>query len=446
MADKFSNVSKVMTLTSSILATDGVINVNDATGLPLTFPYRLAIAYETPDVEIVLVNSAAGNALSVTRGQEDTPARPHSTGTIAVLVWTAKHATDTTSHIEQVANVHGVGSGNNVVGTGTTQTLTNKTISGSNNTITNIGNSSITSLDGSKLTGVITVATIAVANVTGNWPIDTRSTGNLPIDTRTTGNLPIDTRTSGNLPGSRLASPVTAAMTFNSAATFNNGIFVAGPTTGATATFAPTATPTASTVIATGNEPMPALTVRRNNSSSLGNALLYVATEAGAALLQVFRDGKILSTTTIEATDFLISGSPDRSVKGELDGLAGAALGLVNSGGFSGFSTNSSDNVFFVYTVALPAGRNYLALASTGTNSSNSNTKWDGSFGLNGVGETPRKWVQMAPFSNQVGIDFMLPFAWGGGSAQFFFRARGFEGNGTVGCGGSIYIFDMGNV
>lgn len=47
------------------------------------------------------------------------------------------------AHILASLNVHGIGSGNAVVGTGTTQTLTNKSISATNNTIADLNNSNI---------------------------------------------------------------------------------------------------------------------------------------------------------------------------------------------------------------------------------------------------------------------------------------------------------------
>lgn len=213
MAYKYSNVSKPMTLTSGINTSDVTIVVSDATGLPITFPYRLAIGLNTASIEIVYVTAGTGNTLTVTRGREDTASQVHSTGATVDHVATAADFQDAAAHIDATTNVHGVGAPSSVVGTQTTQTLTNKTMSGASNTFT--------AIPGSAITGAIS-GTIAVANVVGDWPIDTRSTGNLPIDTRTSGNLPIDTRstgnlpittrTTGNLPGSRVASPLVGPM------------------------------------------------------------------------------------------------------------------------------------------------------------------------------------------------------------------------------------------
>lgn len=213
MAYKYSNVSKPMTLTSGINTSDTGIVVSDATGLPITFPYRLAIGLNTASIEIVYVTAGTGNNLTVTRGREDTASQVHSTGATVDHVATAADFQDAAAHIDATTNVHGVGGSSAVVGTQTSQTLTNKTMSGASNTFS--------AIPGSAITGAIS-GTIAVANVVGDWPIDTRSTGslpittrttgNLPIDTRSTGNLPVDTRTTGNLPGSRVASPLVGPM------------------------------------------------------------------------------------------------------------------------------------------------------------------------------------------------------------------------------------------
>jgi hypothetical protein len=71
-----------------------------------------------------------------------TPATVITDHTLLTNIGTNTHAQIDT-HIAASANVHGVGAGNSVVGTGTTQTLTNKTIDADLNTITNIENADI---------------------------------------------------------------------------------------------------------------------------------------------------------------------------------------------------------------------------------------------------------------------------------------------------------------
>lgn len=301
MARKYSNVSKVMALTGNITNVATSCVVDDASGLPITFPYALALDYETSNVEIVLVSAAAGNTLTISRGQEDTPGRAHSTGAVTVHVATALDLQNAANHIEATTDVHGVGASSAVVGTQTSQTLTNKTMSGASNTFSNI--------PGSAITGSIVTGTIPVANVVGDWPIDTRSTGSIPIDTRTTGNLPIDTRstgsipidtrttgnlplsrtsgtiaidtaTTGNLPGTRVASPMNA-QTINQTTASVPGLDVV-----------PHATPTAEAVARfTGHTAQAAIQAKRNNSTSTGEPLIHATDESDVDMWAVSRAG-----------------------------------------------------------------------------------------------------------------------------------------------------------
>lgn len=214
----YSNTSRDMTLTVGIDTSVIAVVVNDASGLPIQFPFNIAVDAGLSTVEIMEVTGVAANTLTVIRGRQDTSAKAHTVGAVIYHSWTALEGQELQGHLAATQNVHGIGSGASVVGTITTQTLTNKTIAAGSNTITGLGDANISSISGSKITGAITVGTIAVGNVTGSWPIDSRSTGSIPIDTRTTGNLPIDTRstgsldlgsrTTGSLAGSRVTSPV----------------------------------------------------------------------------------------------------------------------------------------------------------------------------------------------------------------------------------------------
>lgn len=149
----YSNTSVQTTLTGSIIAGDTTLTVADATGLPGSFPYSIILDYQAATVEVVTVTSASGATLTVTRGQDGTSAQSHSSGAVVVHGVVARDLQAPQDHIAANGNVHGVGVSASVVGTDTAQTLTNKTISGSSNTLSNIGNASITDLAASKLTG-----------------------------------------------------------------------------------------------------------------------------------------------------------------------------------------------------------------------------------------------------------------------------------------------------
>lgn len=170
MTRYYSNVSKVMTLTAPMDLDDTVASVSDASGLPASFPYNIVADYEASSVEVMSVTSAAGNNLTVVRGQEDTAASTHSTGATVVHAATALDFQDAQAHYAATSNVHGTGAGT-VVGTSTSQTLTNKTMSGASNTFTNLPASAITgSFASITSTGLITgvgVTTTGAITATG---------------------------------------------------------------------------------------------------------------------------------------------------------------------------------------------------------------------------------------------------------------------------------------
>lgn len=143
MARQYSNTSRSMTLVSGVSSVAATITVDDATGLPSTFPYNLVIDPDTAQVEIVEVSAAAGAVLTIGRGQQDTTGSTHAAGATVQHVWTALDGQELQTHLDATTNVHGVGVGVSVVGTSTAQTLTNKTISGADNTLTNIPSSAI---------------------------------------------------------------------------------------------------------------------------------------------------------------------------------------------------------------------------------------------------------------------------------------------------------------
>lgn len=138
MTRHYSNVSKTMALQVAINSGATSVTVDDASGLPASYPFNVAIDYGAANVEIVSVTNVASNVLTVVRGQEDTAASSHSIGAVVVHPFTALDAQDAQDHIAASSNVHGVGGASSVAGTATAQTLTNKVISGSSNTLTNL--------------------------------------------------------------------------------------------------------------------------------------------------------------------------------------------------------------------------------------------------------------------------------------------------------------------
>jgi hypothetical protein len=115
-------------LTSGITNIQTTINVVAVTGFPASVPYILALDYNTPSEEIVLVTAQAGTTLTVTRAYDGTSGTSHNSGAGVRHTWTAKDGNDSRAHEGSTQGVHGLGALSSVVGTTDTQTLTNKTL------------------------------------------------------------------------------------------------------------------------------------------------------------------------------------------------------------------------------------------------------------------------------------------------------------------------------
>jgi hypothetical protein len=104
------------------------IAVASSSGYPAA-PFTAAIQPDTGSEELIEVTNVSGTNWTVTRGIDGTSAIAHTNGASVRHVASARDFNEANAHINATQNVHGIGAGNAVVGTGTAQTLVNKTYS-----------------------------------------------------------------------------------------------------------------------------------------------------------------------------------------------------------------------------------------------------------------------------------------------------------------------------
>lgn len=157
----YSSVAGAPTVTAPLTDSATSFVVTEVTGFPSTTPFTLVIDPGLATEEIVTVTGVAGTTLSVTRGEDGSSAQAHSTGSVVRHMATARDLREPQEHIDATEAVHGLSAGVAVVGTSKAQTLTNKTMSGSLNTFSDIPQSAVTGL------AAHTAASSAVHGTTG---------------------------------------------------------------------------------------------------------------------------------------------------------------------------------------------------------------------------------------------------------------------------------------
>ena len=146
----YSGAAEATTLQSGINSSALSAVVAAAVGFPDTVngPFVVTIDRDTTSEEKVLVSNVVGTAITFSqRGFDGTTAKDHSAGATFEHTFSAKDADEANEHVNRTTNIHGLGVGDgSLVGTTKVQTLTNKTIDGSQNSVVNIPDTSVPGL------------------------------------------------------------------------------------------------------------------------------------------------------------------------------------------------------------------------------------------------------------------------------------------------------------
>lgn len=132
----YSSQAQPMALTAGINSAATALVVDAVVGLPLQYPYVVVIDPDLANEEIVLVTAVSLTTLTVTRGYDGASPQSHGSGAIVRHMATAIDFREAQEHMAAPTGVHGLPSGDAVVGLAAVQTLTHKTIDSSENTLT----------------------------------------------------------------------------------------------------------------------------------------------------------------------------------------------------------------------------------------------------------------------------------------------------------------------
>ena len=175
---KYSSRSQQTTLSAALTANGTSATVVSGTSLlggatiSAGQTFTVVIDPDTALEEIVDVTAVSTNTLTITRGIDGSSGVAHSAGAVVRHMAIGRDYREANTHIEASSGVHGVTG--SVVGTSDTQTLTNKTISAADNTLTGVvtltGTQTLTNktLTSPTITGTGAIAGTFTGNLTGN--------------------------------------------------------------------------------------------------------------------------------------------------------------------------------------------------------------------------------------------------------------------------------------
>jgi len=155
MTHYYSSTAVDTTLSIGIGAADTSMTVASTTGFPTSYPYTLAIGYDTSSEELVDVTYASGTVLTITRAVDSTTGQSHAAASTVKHVICGRDLRDSQTHIDATTSVHGIADTSLLTTASNTQTFTNKSINfGTNSSAITANGATLSATELSYLDGV----------------------------------------------------------------------------------------------------------------------------------------------------------------------------------------------------------------------------------------------------------------------------------------------------
>ena len=319
IARYYSSTAVKTTLTVSISSSDTSLQVAATGGFPSSYPYTLVLEKDSANEEIVTVTALVGTSFTITRGVDGTSGRSHAAGVSVEHAMIAKDLTDFRAHEAAAANVHDIGAGASVVGTTTSQTISNKTL-GSN-----------LAAGGYRVTGLADPSSAQDA-ATKNWS-ETSMTSQLSQATTQATNAAASATAAAASATAAAASASTASTQASNASTSASSASTSASTATTQASAASTsATNAASSASAASASAATASTQASNASSSATTA----STQASNASTSASSASTSASNASTSATNAATSATNAASSATAAAASAASVVGLPSQTGNSG--------------------------------------------------------------------------------------------------------------
>jgi hypothetical protein len=288
---KYSSRSQQTTLTAGLTSSGTSATVVSGSALlgGVTISsgetFTVVIDPDTALEEIVDVTAVSTNTLTITRGIDGSSGQAHSAGAVVRHMAIGRDYREANSHIENVTTAHGLTIGD-VITTTNTKTITGKTISAADNTLTGVvtltGSQTLTNKTLTSPT--INTATIAGGTVTGlSSPTNTGDAATKGYVDSILGSATAASTSATSAAASATAAATSATSAATSATASANSATASATSATASASSAATATTKASEAATSATSAATSATASAGSATSAAASATAAATSATSA-------------------------------------------------------------------------------------------------------------------------------------------------------------------